>query len=114
MLIDKNRRIIHFDDLNLSLEFPRNSTSTKVQLEISTSDASNAPPIPCSFGNIVLSDVIQIEPIGIQFNRPAVLSIQHSAIELPDLASIAIKCYDYTKKDWVTLPLYTGGNLYRS
>ena len=108
MIADRNRRVLYCDSLHLSLEVQRNSINMEVQLEIITIDISKAPPIPCDFGEVILSDVIQVNPMGILFKRPAILSIYHSIVELPELSSIGVKCYDFEIKEWIALPLHDG------
>lgn len=107
-MINRNGGVFHCEALNLSLKVPANSVDQEIQLVISTIDESNAPPIQCDFGEMILYDVIQIKPTGIKFNTPAILTINHSIIQLPELSSIVIKCYDYGNKEWVRLPFDTG------
>ena len=108
MVIDSKGGFFRCDALKLSLEVPENSIDHKVQLKISSTNTSNVPPISCDFGEMILSDAILLEPMGIEFRKPAVLSIDHSVVELPKLTSIVIKCYDHENKEWITLPTGTG------
>ena len=100
---------LHCTNLNLSLEVPENSIDEDMILEIGTKDAANAPPIPCEFGERVLSDVVKIKPYGVQFKIPATLKIKHSVlnlpINLPELSKIVVKWYD--RKNGIWKPLAT-------
>ena len=107
-MIDSEGGFFRCDALNLSLTVPANSVGRKVELKISSTNTSNVPPVSCDFGEMVLSNAILLEPIGLEFGKPAVLSIDHSIIELPKLSSIVIKCYDHENKEWMTLPTGTG------
>ena len=108
MVIDSKGGIYRCDALNLTLTVPENSIDHEVQFEISSTSTSNVPPISCDFGETILSDAILLEPIGKEFRKPAVLSVGHSVVELPELTSIVIKCYDHENKEWITLPTGTG------
>ena len=93
---------------NISLQIPSSSVDVGVQLKVSTIKLSKAPHIPCNFGEVILSDVVKVEPIGMEFRIPAVLSINHSAIEVPEHSSIVLKCFDRIKNEWVKLPKFEG------
>ena len=93
---------------NVSLQIPPSSVDDGVQLKISTIKLSKAPHIPCCFGEAVLSDVVKVGPIGLEFRIPAVLSISHSAIEVPEHSSIVLKCFDRKTNEWVKVPKYEG------
>ena len=94
--------------LNLSLDVPENSVDGEVRLSITTIDISKVPPITFEFGETALSDVIDMEPSGIQFKKPATLTVHHSVVELPELSSIVVKFYDHENTKWITLPRDTG------
>ena len=87
---------------------PENSIDTEVYLELTAIDVSKVPPITLEFGETIVSDVISIEPLGFTFMEPAILSIEHSAVDLPELSTIVIKFYDYLERTWVTLPCHKG------
>ena len=69
-------------------------------------------PITLEFGERILSDALVIEPTGLPFKMPAILSIFHSISQWPELSSIIIKGYDIEKKDWVILPYAKGESCY--
>ena len=87
---------------NVTLEVRPKSVDYEVILGIRAVRSSEAPPIPCDFGEMVLSEIIEMKPLGMKFKIPAVLSIKHSAVKLPELSSVVIKGYDHEKKKWVT------------
>ena len=101
----------HIEILNLSLEVPPNAVESKVTLEIGEMDAIDSPPIPLDFGEMVLSDVIQIKAVGqdiVNFSEPVILSVNHGIEEMPELASIVIKCYEYDNKQWKIMQTIAG------
>ena len=108
MVINSKGGFYRCDALNLSLTVAANSVDHEVQLKISSTNTSDVPPISCDFGEIILSDAILLEPIGLNFRKPVVLSVDHSVVELPELTSIVIKCYDHERKEWMKLPTGTG------
>jgi len=108
MVIDENSRSVRSHTLNVSLKFQRNSIGREVHLEVRATTAANVPPIPCTVGEAILSDVIKIEPIGIKFAKAARLSMKHSVFDMPEFSSIVIMCYDSESEEWVSLPCNTG------
>ena len=113
MDIDQNEAAI-LKTLNIKLEVQPNSVDAKVELGIKTIVSSKAPPIPCDFGEMIISDIVKVEPTWIKFKKEAVLIIMHSVNKLPKLSSVALKCYDDENKKWVKLPLYKGRILYKT
>ena len=99
----KENRDVHYSTSVFTLQVAADSIDQDVQMKIRTADESTAPPINCEFGEVILSEVIQIEPMELDFKVPAVLSINHSVVEMPECSSIVIKCYDHGKKEWIIL-----------
>ena len=93
----------HYSTSLLTLQVPADSIDQEVQLKIGKADESKVPPIDCEFGEMILSEVIQIEPMELNFKIPAVLSIKHSVIEMPECSSIVIKSYDHETQEWTIL-----------
>ena len=94
--------------LSLSLHVPENSVDSEIYLAISTADMSTIPPVTLQFGETVVGDVIDMKPSGIEFRKPATLTVRHSVVELPELSSIVVKFYDHEEKNWIALPRDTG------
>ena len=114
MVIDQNEAAC-LKTLNVKLEVQPNSIDDKeVELGIKTIGPSKAPPIPCDFDEVILSDIVKVEPTWMQFKKKAVLIIKHSVSKLPKLSSVAIKCYDDENKEWVKLPRFEGGISYKT
>ena len=94
---------VHYSTSILSLHVPAGSVDQRVELKIRAADVSKIPQIPIEFGEMILSHVVQIEPMKLNFKIPAVLSLKHSIIDLPELSSTVIKCYDHNAMEWKNL-----------
>ena len=106
-----NTEVIYSENRSVSLEIESNSVEKDVHLCISTITAPNVPSIPCDFGETIISDIFHIEPTQTALRIPAVLSINHSIAEIPELSELNIKYYDYQLKEWLTLHSDSGTSL---
>ena len=99
-------------EMNISLKVPQNAVEEEVRFVIRGIERI-APQIPCKFGEVVLSDVVQISP-AIHLNKPAVLTLYHDLVEIPKFSSIAMKYYDDEQKKWLPLPFHNGRSSYKA
>ena len=106
--MDTNGKVLHCTVMNITLQVPANSVELETQLEICRTDTRNVPLIPCDFGEVTLSDVVKITPLGVKFNTPATLSIAHNVVDLPEHSYIVVKFYDCENNEWLELPLEKG------
>ena len=89
--------------LNYALKVPENSIDDVVQLVINATDGAYESQGLCAYGEIILSDIVRIEPTGIRFKKPILLTLKHSVIELPKHSSIIIKTHDLKSNKWIKL-----------
>ena len=100
--IDKNRGFSCDYDL-FSIHIPDNAVDRKVKLMARATAASDVQMNPCSFGEVIVSDIVEIEKTGVKFKNPATLTIKHSVFQLPDHSSIVIKAYQCNDDTWIAL-----------
>ena len=98
--IDNNQGFWHDNDL-YSIAIPNNAVDSKVTLTVKTT--SNVQMNPCSFGEVLISDIVEFEMTGVKFKNPASLAIKHSVYKLPDNSSIVIKAYQCFDDTWIAL-----------
>ena len=109
MVLNEFGNRIHCERLKLTLEVPPKAVDKEVPVEICSVSEEDAPTILCDFGEFIISDIIQINPMAMQFSKPALLSINHGVIDFPELSCATMKCFDLKKKEWMEIPLAAGG-----
>ena len=107
-MVDRSGKTLICKQLMLSLNIPPFAVDERTQLEISNIPVESKPFIKCSFGESIVSDIVQIRPLGLTFKEPVNLSIEHGITDLQELSSIVVKWYDTEQKEWFILPISTG------
>ena len=87
----------------ITLEVPNNAFTDETLVELGILEPSDSPKFEVEFGEAILSRPIRIGPASLKFNRPAILSIPYSIVDIPKYSTICIYRLDEDRKQWVQL-----------
>ena len=104
--------VINCSVTGVCLEVPRNALDDFMDIEVSRLEPSQAPPIRCTLGESIVSDIYKMEPPGIAFKKPASLTIPHSIGNLPELCHLSVKQFDEEINEWIAVPFSPEGGMF--
>ena len=105
MTIGKEGGVIESQILDAYVEIPKNALERDVEVEVRRAEPQTVPPFYCTLGEVIEGDYFEVRPIGLEFEKPAILTLPQSYAQIPNLCHVCVKRYDKDKKEWVDAPL---------
>ena len=87
--------------ISIDIDIPDNAVDSRINLTIRITTASNSQMRHCSFGEVMVSEVVEIEKTGVTFKNSATLTIKHSLSKLPDHSLMLIKAYKCSDTSYI-------------